>query len=74
MVSHLLYTMMLDDRNPEERELGIKMGLAWGEVAEATVVYTDHGISDGMERGIMAAMFAERPVEYRRLRPPQPSS
>ena len=39
MVSHLLYTQVLDDKNAAERALGIEAGLAWGRVAEATVVY-----------------------------------
>jgi len=68
--SHLLYDQpgLLHDNVPEERELGISAGLAYVADADATVVYTDHGISDGMARGIDAAINAGRPVEYRRLR------
>lgn len=66
-LSHLLYTQMLDDSKQEERELGIEAGLAWGKVAEATIVYTDFGISSGMMYGIEAAQKAGRPVEYRSL-------
>lgn len=68
--SHLLYTQpgVLDDGKPEERELGIEAGLAWGECADATVVYTDLGISSGMEQGIRRAREAARPVEYRKIR------
>ncbi|MFY9457510.1 MAG: hypothetical protein WAP23_01080 [Candidatus Spechtbacterales bacterium] len=71
--SHLLYTQpyILDDEIPEERNLGIQAGLAWGSVAEATVVYTDLGISEGMKRGIARAKSEGRPVEYRSLNPPQ---
>ena len=71
MVSHLLYTQpgILRDEVPGERTLGIDAGLAWGKVADATVVYTDHGLSSGMRMGIMRARLAERPVEYRRLTP-----
>lgn len=69
MASHLLYTQLtvLDDRLPHQRAMGIAAGLAWGAVADATVVYTDHGISPGMEQGIAAAKAAGRPIEYRRL-------
>lgn len=69
LASHLLYTQegILRDEDPTERWLGIDAGLAWGAVAEATVVYTNHGISDGMALGIAAAMHQGRPVEYRRL-------
>lgn len=67
--SHLLYTQpgVLDDAKPHERLLGIAAGLAWGEAAHATVVYTDRGISAGMSMGIDAAIAAGRPVEYRSL-------
>lgn len=67
--SHLLYTQpgILDDLNPEERALGIKAGLIWGELVDATVVYTDLGISDGMRLGIAAAETLGRHVEYRSI-------
>lgn len=67
---HLLYTQLgiLDDNNIAERELGIKAGLAWGRHAEASIVYTDLGISDGMRHGIDTAKEAGRVVELRRLR------
>lgn len=65
--SHLLYTQMLDDDIQEERDLGIKMGLEWGKCADKTVVYTDHGISSGMEYGIKEAKRVGRLIEYRSL-------
>lgn len=58
---------VLDDHAPEEREAGIAAGLAWGEQAEATVVYMDLGVTAGMERGIAEALSLGRPVEYRTL-------
>jgi hypothetical protein len=66
--SHLLYPQVLQDSRADERALGIAAGLAWGEVAEATAVYTDRGISAGMRLGIEAAKAAGRAVEYRSLR------
>lgn len=68
--SHLLYTQprVLRDEVSSEREWGIRAGLAWGEAADATVVYIDLGISSGMARGINAAHDAGRPVEYRSLK------
>lgn len=68
--SHLLYAQegILDDKNPEERRLGIGAGLAWAEKAEATVVYTDLGITEGMKLGIERAEELGRPVEYRTLK------
>lgn len=67
--SHGLYTQpgVLDDRDPDERKLGIDAGFAWRSVAGATVVYVDLGITEGMRYGIADAKKAGRPVEYRRL-------
>lgn len=69
IASHLLYTQpgVLDDGVQAERQWGIDAGLAWRVVAEATVVYTDRGISDGMKYGVAVAEKAGIPVEYRRL-------
>lgn len=69
IASHLLYTQegILNDDVPEERQHGIDAGLAWRTVAQASVVYTDMGISKGMEYGIKAAQDAGVPVEYRTL-------
>ncbi len=69
LASHLLYTQpgVLDDNKPEERKLGINAGLHWGECAEATIVYTDLGISPGMHCGIQNAEAVGRTVEYREL-------
>jgi len=69
LASHLLYTQpgVLRDEVPEERALGISLGLELRRVAEATVVYTDRGISEGMRLGIADAEAHGRPVEFRRL-------
>jgi len=60
---------VLDDDLPDERELGIRAGFAWGRKAERTVVYLDHGMSRGMEAGIQVAKMEGRPIEHRRLYP-----
>ena len=65
--SHLLYTQVLDDTIPEERMLGISAGLEIGKYAVKTVVYTDLGISSGMQYGIKNAEESGREVEYREL-------
>jgi hypothetical protein len=67
--SHLLYTQpgVLHDGDVAERARGIAAGLAWGEHADATVVYQDRGISAGMRAGITAAEQHRRPIEYRSL-------
>ena len=67
--SHLLYTQpgVLNDNDPVERALGIRAGFAWREVADATVVYIDRGITDGMHEGILDAERRGQPVERRSL-------
>ena len=69
LASHLLYTQegILDDDDPVERATGIEAGLAWGAMAHATILYTDLGISGGMQQGIMRATTEHRPIEERRL-------
>jgi hypothetical protein len=69
IASHLLYTQegILDAENPVERQLGIDSGLAWKAVAHGSVVYTDKGITQGMEYGIAAAKKQGLTVEYRKL-------
>ena len=67
--SHVLYTQpgVLDDYVISERSLGIGAGQAWGDKADATVVYDDLGISPGMQYGIDRAIKGRRPIEYRKL-------
>lgn len=69
IASHLLYTQpdILNDDDPTERQWGIDAGLAWKAVADASVVYTDLGISRGMQYGIDAAKAAGIPVEFRSI-------
>jgi hypothetical protein len=71
IASHLLYTQrgILRDSDPVERQWGIEAGLAWRDVADATVVYIDRGISPGMVYGITRARTAGLTVEVRSLRP-----
>lgn len=67
--SHGLYTQpgVLRDEVPEERTAGIHAGFAWRDVADATIVYTDLGISKGMQYGIDHAVQNGKPVEYRTI-------
>lgn len=69
IASHLLYTQpgILDDAVPAERQHGINAGLAWKAVAGASVVYTDRGISKGMQYGIAAAQAVGIPIEFRSI-------
>lgn len=67
--SHALYTQegVLDDTVPAEREHGIQACFAWRQAAELTVVYTDRGISRGMQYGIDHARETCSPVDFRSL-------
>lgn len=68
--SHGLYTQygVLDDKDPEERKLGIAAGFAWRALVRKTVVYTDRGITDGMRAGIEhAKKMTWHTIEYREL-------
>lgn len=67
--SHGLYTQpgVLDDNVPEERNLGISSGLEWASQAFVCAVYTDMGISAGMELGISQARLNGMLVEHRSL-------
>lgn len=69
IASHLLYTQpgVLRDHDPAERALGIEAGLAWGRVAEATVIYVDLGITPGMQQGVDRATAEGRPCEIRTI-------
>lgn len=67
--SHAIYTQpgVLDDARAVHRELGMVAGFVWRDVAEASVVYTDLGISPGMQAGIDHAQAMGHAVEYRQL-------
>ena len=65
--SHEMFTRALNDLEPTERTLGINAGLAWGAKADLRVVYTDLGISSGMNLGIVCADANGQPVEFRSL-------
>lgn len=69
IASHLLYTQegVLNDDDAAERQQGIDAGLAWGCLAQASVVYVDLGVSAGMRYGIAAAERAGVPIEYRSI-------
>lgn len=71
IASHLLYTQegILDDDDPEERQMGIEAGLEWVKAAEAVVFYVDYGWSPGMLKSYdyIAKNFPEVPIEKRTI-------
>lgn len=67
IASHLLYPIVLGEDHPPHRRTGIEAGLSWLSVADAVVVYTDAGITDGVAFAIALAEALQVPVEYRKL-------
>lgn len=67
--SHLLFDQpgLLDDDDPDERQLGMLAGFAWGEAADLVAVYTDRGISIGMIEGLKRHKENGIPIEFRRV-------
>ena len=61
MAPHLLIPGFLDDKDPEEREIGIQLGIDWLMDCDELWVIGDR-ISDGMRREIDAAQDEEIPV------------
>ena len=67
IASHKIWPGILDDNNPEQRELGIEAGLAWVPVADLMAVYVDHGISTGVENAMSRARLHKIPIELREI-------
>jgi hypothetical protein len=67
IASHLLYTQVLNDNNPDERKQGIEAGLEWKEVAEGAVFYIDLGMSRGMVSAAKQYIEHQIPVEFREI-------
>ena len=65
--SHLLYTQVLDDTNLDEGIQGIAAGFEWGSAADLVAVYTDLGISPGMQAGIDEAIGRDQQVVFRNV-------
>lgn len=69
LASHLLYTQsgVLRDEVAGERAQGMAAGFAWLGLAEAVVVYTDLGYSQGMLEGVARVKALGRLVEFRHV-------
>lgn len=62
--SHKMLTGILDDAVPQERARGMVAGFAWHGLASEVAVYTDFGISEGMEEGIAHARSMGTNIVY----------
>ena len=65
--SHLLYTQILDDTIPQQRMMGMQRAFEWYRCADLMAVYTDRGISSGMQKGMEVAEKLQIKIEYRKL-------
>ena len=65
--SHLLYTQILDDTDPVQREVGIALGLEKLRFADRMAIYTDYGVSPGMAGANREAIARGVPVEFRKI-------
>ena len=65
--AHLLYPQILTEETVDDQNVGIKLGLQWGEKAAKTIVYQDLGITSEMNYGIRNAFRHGRPIEYRNI-------
>lgn len=65
--SHILYTQALQDCDPDQRKTGINCGYSWGKHAKKIAVYTDYGISNGMQQAMGYYNKIGIPIEYRKI-------
>lgn len=59
---HLYLPQTLRDEDPAEREMGIKVGLAFLETCDELVVFAYKGITEGMQRELAHANICNIPV------------
>ena len=58
-----------EDSDEMARQIGIRRGWEWGDLAAACVVYSDFGVTPGMSYSIDHYSSLGKPVEWRRLDP-----
>ncbi len=67
--SHWMLTTILDDKDPEERKIGIEAGLSMRQCIGRAVFYIDRGWSSGMLNAKEKYDEEQVPYEIRRLNP-----
>lgn len=65
--SHLLYTQVLNEQDLGQRTMGMKRAFKWYRHANLMAVYRDHGITQGMRKGIRVAKYYNIKIEFRTL-------
>lgn len=66
-LGHLLYPRVLNDADPVQRAQGIEGHCAWLRRADAVIIYSDLGVTDGMRLALELAQQLDIPFEYRTL-------
>jgi len=64
LASHLYFTQMTDDNIPEERTLGLNMGLDLLAMCDEAWVFYDNYISSGMAGEIAKSKELGIPIKY----------
>lgn len=64
------FGLMGDDDDELQRQIGIRAGWQWGELAEYVVAYTDFGVTEGMRLSIAHYEKLGKPIEWRKLPAP----
>jgi hypothetical protein len=59
---------VLDDENPLERAIGLKIGLRFSAFCDYAAIYTDFGVSEGMKDAMIFYDKIGKRVERRSLR------
>jgi hypothetical protein len=67
IVSHLIYTQVLDDNIPQDRMRGIGIGLEWLDVADKHVFYVDYGWSQSMKEALAYSYWILTKKEFRTI-------
>ena len=60
---HLFYTRFLDDGNITDRKLGIICGQTFMEICDEVCLYSQNGISDGMNSDLDYAKSLGKPIK-----------
>lgn len=61
---HIYFTRFLDDKSPNERELGMSCGFELLKLCEEIWVFNFDGISEGMQREIDLAKKLGKKIRY----------
>ncbi len=67
LAMHLLYPMVLDDADPDQRALGMACAREYYAHVQAVVFYTDLGMSPGMNLAQNIAMVNNIEIEWRSI-------